>query len=512
MERVTIFDTTLRDGEQSPGATMNDLEKMEVAQALAALGVDVIEAGFPVASPGDFKSVQAIARQVQGPIICGLARAAAPDIQAVADAVADAPRKRIHLFLATSPIHREHKLRMSREQVVARAVEGVSRARALCEDVEFSAEDASRTEPEFLAEVLEKVLEAGATTLNIPDTVGYTLPQAYGALVGYLKQHVRGVERAVLSVHCHNDLGLAVGNTLSALEAGARQVECTINGIGERAGNCALEEVVMALRTHSEHFKLETGIHTRRLYPTSRLLASVTGLQVQRNKAIVGENAFAHESGIHQHGMLQNRATYEIMLPEDVGVPRTQLVLGKHSGRHAFRARVEDLGFKLDEARLQQAFDAFKALADKKKEVYDADLTSLLGQSVSGVAGEWHMVSASTSGGAGGTPVAAVCLRGPDGTEVREAATGSGPIDAVFNAVVRITGAQAKLCDYSVRSITMGAEAQGEALVQVEVDGRAYRGRGNSTDILEASARAVIHAINRVLVEHKPEPRMAANV
>src|SRR5262245_23108578 len=353
--RVIIFDTTLRDGEQSPGCSMNQGEKLEMARALADLGVDVIEAGFPIASPGDFESVREIARQVRGPVIAGLARCNSADIDRAAEAIKDAERGRIHVFLATSAIHREFKLRMTPEDVIKRTVEGVKRARGYCEDIEFSPEDAARTELDFLAEVVERAVEAGATTLNIPDTVGYAVPEHYAAIIRHLKKHVRGADRVVFSVHCHDDLGLAVSNSLAALKEGARQVECTINGIGERAGNCSLEEVVMALHTRRDHYGLTTGINTRLLVPTSRRVAHVTGMQVQRNKAIVGQNAFAHEAGIHQDGMLKNRNTYEIMKPEDVGLSRTELVLGKHSGRHALRQKIQDLGYHLSEEQLNVA-------------------------------------------------------------------------------------------------------------------------------------------------------------
>src|SRR5437588_1262938 len=376
-ERLVIFDTTLRDGEQSPGASMNLAEKLEIAQALKDLGVDIIEAGFPIASPGDFEAVQAIARQVEGPVICGLARCNPDDIDRAWEALREAPRPRIHVFLATSAIHREFKLRMAKEAIVRRAVESVQRAKSYCDDIEFSPEDAARTELDFLTEVVEKAIEAGATTVNIPDTVGYAMPIQYAAAIRHLKQNVRGIDQAIISVHCHNDLGLAVANSLSALQEGARQVECTINGLGERAGNCALEEIVMAVKTRADYFGLTTSVNTRRIWPTSRLVAHVTGIAVQRNKAIVGQNAFAHEAGIHQDGMLKERSTYEIMRPEDVGLARTELVLGKHSGRHALRERVRDLGYHLDEVQLQQVFEKFKELADRKKEIYDADIEAL---------------------------------------------------------------------------------------------------------------------------------------
>jgi len=376
-DTLIIFDTTLRDGEQSPGASMNLAEKLEVALALRDLGVDVIEAGFPIASPGDFEAVQAVARKVEGPVICGLARCHPDDIDRAAEALRDAARPRIHVFLATSAIHREFKLNMAKDEIVRRAVEGVKRAKGYCDDIEFSPEDAARTELDFLAEVVERVIEAGATTVNIPDTVGYAVPEQYAAAIRHLKQSVRGIEKAVISVHCHNDLGLAVANSLAAVKEGARQIECTINGLGERAGNCALEEVVMAVRTRADYFGVQSRINTKRLLPASRLVSHVTGIQVQRNKAIVGQNAFAHEAGIHQDGMLKERSTYEIMRPEDIGLQRTELVLGKHSGRHALRQRIRDLGYHLDDIQLQRVFESFKVLADRKKEIYDADIEAL---------------------------------------------------------------------------------------------------------------------------------------
>jgi 2-isopropylmalate synthase len=377
-DRVAIFDTTLRDGEQSPGAALGQEQKVEVAQALAGLGVDVVEAGFPIASPGDFEGVRAVARAVEGPVVCALARAKAEDVDRAAAALADAPRRRLHVFLATSSIHREHKLRLTRGQVVETARVAVARARAHCDDIEFSPEDASRTEPDFLVEVLEAVVTEGATTLNIPDTVGYAVPGEYGELFRHLRRHVRGAEGVTFSAHCHDDLGLALANTLAAVEGGARQVECTVNGIGERAGNCALEEIVMALATRADAFGPTTGVDTRRLFPTSRLVAATTGLAVPRNKAIVGRNAFAHEAGIHQHGFLVHRGTYEILDPRAIGRPESDLVLGKHSGRHALRARLSALGHELSEDRLDRLFQAFKHVADRQKEVCDADLEALL--------------------------------------------------------------------------------------------------------------------------------------
>ncbi|MFL5417092.1 MAG: 2-isopropylmalate synthase [Myxococcales bacterium] len=375
---IVVFDTTLRDGEQAPGASMDLHQKIRVARALQRLHVDVIEAGFPAASPGDFEAVAAVAREIDGPTVCALARAEKRDIDQVEAALRDARRRRCHVFLATSPLHREHKLHMSREEVASRAEQGVAYARQFFDDVEYSAEDAARTEPDFLAEVVERAVAAGATTINIPDTVGYALPNQFGALIAHLRKTVRGIERVTLSVHCHNDLGLAVANTLAALEAGARQVECTVNGIGERAGNCSLEEVVMAVRTRADHFGLDTSVRTQELVEASRIVSEATGFVVQRNKAVVGENAFAHEAGIHQHGMLQHAQTYEIMRPEDVGFPSTRLVLGKHSGRHVLRKRLEDLGHEIDAQKLDRAFAEFKNLADRRKEVHDVDLEAIM--------------------------------------------------------------------------------------------------------------------------------------
>jgi 2-isopropylmalate synthase len=501
--RLIIFDTTLRDGEQSPGASMNLAEKLEIAHALRELGVDIIEAGFPIASPGDFEAVQAVARQVQGPIICGLARCNADDIDRAWEALRDGARPRIHVFLATSAIHREFKLRMAKEEIVRRAVEGVKRAKSYVEDVEFSPEDAARTELDFLTEVVEKAVEAGATTINIPDTVGYAVPSQYAAAIRHLKQTVRGIDKVVLSVHCHNDLGLAVSNSLAALKEGARQVECTINGIGERAGNCALEEVVMAVRTRADYFNLTTTINTKRLCPTSRLVSHVTGINVQRNKAIVGQNAFAHEAGIHQDGMLKERSTYEIMRPEDVGLARTELVLGKHSGRHALRERVRDLGYHLDEVQLQQVFEGFKALADRKKNIYDADIEALAESQIHSTPAIWTLESFHTSAGTGSMPMAAVCLAHVDGSKVQDAACGDGPIDAVFKTIERITGVTVNLRDYQVRSVTVGEDAQGEARVEVEHEDRVQRGHAVSTDIIEASAQAFLQAINRLIMKRQ---------
>jgi 2-isopropylmalate synthase len=497
-DRLFIFDTTLRDGEQSPGASMNLNEKLEVARALRDLRVDIIEAGFPIASPGDFDAVQAIAREIEGPIICGLARCNADDIDRAWDALRDAAKPRIHVFLATSSIHREFKLKMAKEEIIRRAVEGVQRARDLCDDIEFSPEDAARTELDFLAEVVERAVEAGATTLNIPDTVGFAVPSQYAAAIAHLKKTVRGIDKMVLSVHCHNDLGLAVANSLAAIQEGARQVECTINGIGERAGNCALEEIVMALRTRGDYFGLTTNVNTKLLYPTSRKVSHVTGLQVQRNKAIVGQNAFAHEAGIHQDGMLKHASTYEIMRPEEVGIARTDLVLGKHSGRHALKQRVVELGYHLSDEQLNNLFEQFKTLADRKKDIYDADIEAMCETQIHAVPALWVLEAFTCNAGSGTIHSAAVCLWHQDGTIHRDASIGDGPVDALFKAIERITGIEPTLRDYRVQSVTIGEDAQGEAHIEAEYRNRVVTGRAVSTDIIEASALAFVQVINRL--------------
>jgi 2-isopropylmalate synthase len=508
-DTITIFDTTLRDGEQSPGCSMDTEEKLEVAKALVELGVDVIEAGFPIASPGDFEAVRLIAREFGSrTTICGLARCRTEDIDRAWEALCEAERVRIHVFLATSPIHREFKLKMAEAEIIRRAVEMVkytadkmaSRADITRPDVEFSPEDAARTEIDFLCEVVEKVIDAGATTVNIPDTVGYATPHHFYTVIKALRERVPNINRAVISTHCHNDLGLAVANSLAGVEAGARQVECTINGLGERAGNAALEEVVMALRTRHDYYGIQTRINTPRLFPTSRLVSKVTGMAVQRNKAIVGQNAFAHEAGIHQHGMLQNRTTYEIMRPEDVGYVGTNLVLGKHSGRHAFRDRVHSLGYELDDEQLQKVFDDFIALADKKKDVYDADIIALIENRSLQVPQPWEMVSFHVFGGTGTVPTATIGLQHQDGRRQQDAATGDGPVDAAFRCLERLTGVSAKLLEYQVRSVSRGQDAQGEATVEIEVNDLTYHGRGISTDIIEASALAYLQALNKSLL------------
>ena len=498
-DRVKIFDTTLRDGEQAPGCSMTLGEKLRVAKALAELNVDIIEAGFPAASPGDFESVKAIADADYGPSICGLARCNPGDIEKVYEAVKGASKHRIHVFVATSAIHREHKLKMAKEEIIKSAVGAVKMARELVDDVEFSPEDASRTELSYLAEVVHAAIEAGAKTVNIPDTVGYTVPAEFDRLFRYLKEHVPGIEDITLSVHCHNDLGMAVANSLAAVSAGARQVECTINGIGERAGNCSLEEIVMALNTRAEFFDLHTNVETTKLYPTSRLVSSITGMHVPRNKAIVGENAFAHEAGIHQHGMLQHASTYEIMRPEDVGLNRSNLVLGKHSGRHAFRERVRELGFDLEDFELNRAFQAFKELADKKKDVYDGDIEAIIMNADAATSGPWQLQELEVQTHSGQPATAAVTLVGEDGREVTQSARGDGPVAAAFQALEHATGVELVLRNFELHSASIGEDAQGEVTVTVEHDEQSYRGHGTSVDIVEAGCRACLEVMNRIL-------------
>ena len=497
-DRVLIFDTTLRDGEQSPGCSMTQPEKLRVARALEELGVDVIEAGFPAASRGDFESVQAVAREVQGPIICGLARCNPEDIDLAARALQDAARHRIHVFLATSAIHRQYKLNMAQDEILKAAAAGVARARELADDVEFSPEDASRTELEFLAQVVETAIAAGATTVNIPDTVGYTVPDEFAELFRYLRKNVRGIEAIRLSVHCHDDLGMAVANSLTAVVAGARQIECTINGIGERAGNCSLEEVVMALKTRAAFFNVATRIQTNRLYPTSRLISSITGMPIPRNKAVVGENAFAHEAGIHQHGMLKHYSTYEILRPEDVGLSRSHLVLGKHSGRHALRERVQALGFELEEEEFNRLFEEFKELADRKKELYDGDIEALVLRAEGSAQGPWTLSELTTETRSGGVARALVVLRHADGRCAEHTANGDGPVDAAFKAIEAATGIRVTLRKFEVQAVSEGEDAQGEARVYVEYNRRTYRGASVSTNIVESGTRAFLEVINRI--------------
>lgn len=501
---ITIFDTTLRDGEQSPGCSMNLAEKLEMAQALAELRVDVIEAGFPIASPGDFESVRSIAENVKGVQVCGLARCSDKDIDRAGEAVKPAEAPRIHVFLATSAIHREFKLKMDKEEILRRAVEGVKRARNLCDNIEFSPEDAARTEPDFLCEIVEAAINAGATTLNIPDTVGYATPTHMGRVFKTLVDRVPNIDKAVLSAHCHDDLGMAVANSLAAVENGAGQIECTINGIGERAGNCALEEVVMALRTRNDYYQADTRIDATRLVPTSRMLSSITGMDVQRNKAIVGRNAFAHESGIHQDGMLKEPTTYEIMRPEDVGFVKTDLVLGKHSGRAALSDRLKALGHSVEGDVLVEVFEAFKRLADKKKEIYDADLVALVEKRRGPKADDWKLVSYEVKTTTDGVPSSTVTLKQGDAETVETYFGGDGPLDALFRCVEKITGQHLSVRDYRVHSVSRGKDAQGEANIEAVADNRLYRGRGVSTDTVEASTMAFIDAVNRALAGGGP--------
>ena len=502
--RVVIFDTTLRDGEQCPGASMGLREKLEVARQLERLQVDIIEAGFPIASPGDFEAVRAIAQQIKGPRICGLARCLNKDIERCAEAVAPAGKRgRIHVFLATSAIHRQYKFNKAKSEILKLAVAGVKYARKFVDDVQFSPEDASRTEPDFLAEVVAAVTEAGATTVNIPDTVGYAIPSEFGQLIGYLVEHVPALSREVtLHVHCHNDLGLAVANSLMAVRNGARGVECTINGLGERAGNCSLEEVVMALRTRADAFGVTTGIQTREISRASRLVSKLTGMVVQRNKAIVGANAFAHESGIHQDGMLKHRATYEIMRPEDVGISGSELVLGKHSGRHGLVARLKQLGYAVTPGELEKIYARFIELADKKKNVYDDDLTALLHAQELGGPQVFTLDYLHVSTGTATVPTATVRLK-KAGEVSQDSSCGDGPVDATFKTIDRITGVPGKLLDYSIQAVTKGEDAVGEVSVSVQFGGELVTAKGASTDIVEASARAYLNALNRYVFEKR---------
>ncbi len=507
-DNIIIFDTTLRDGEQSPGCSMDTSEKLEIAKALVELGVDVIEAGFPVASPGDFDAVQKISQKFGSlTTICGLARCRREDIDRAWEALQDAQNVRIHIFLATSAIHREYKLNMAKEEIVRRAVEMVKytcdqmiqRSDITIPNVEFSPEDAARTELDFLCEVVEKTIDAGATTVNIPDTVGYATPNHFFKVISYLKANVSNIDRAIISTHCHNDLGLAVANSLAGVEAGARQVECTINGLGERAGNAALEEVVMALRTRGDYYKVNTRINSSKLCPISRLVSNITNMKVQRNKAIVGQNAFAHEAGIHQHGMLQNSSTYEIMKPADVGYVGVNLVLGKHSGRHALRDRIVSLGYEVDEETFQSVFDDFINLADKKKEIYDADIAALIDYRSHATEQQWTIKNFHTLGGTGTIPTATIEMLNNAGEVVQDAATGDGPVDAAFKCLERLMGVSAKLQDYNVRSVSQGKDALGEVAVAIEVNEKTFHGKGVSTDIIEASAQAYLQALNKSL-------------
>lgn len=507
-ERIVIFDTTLRDGEQCPGASMNLREKLEVARQLARLKVDVIEAGFPITSEGDFAAVQTIAREIKGPVIAGLARCVPADIDRAAAAVKPAgKRARIHVFLATSKIHREFKLNKAQSEIIRLSVEGVKRARSYVRDVEFSPEDGSRTEPEFLVQVCQAVVAAGATTVNIPDTVGWAISDQFGALIKQLHDAVPEFRsgKAVISVHCHDDLGLAVANSLAAVRAGARQIECTVNGIGERAGNASLEELVMALRTRGDWFRgFQCGVNPREIVRSSRLVSRMSGLAVQRNKAIVGENAFAHSSGIHQDGILKKRETYEIMDPQDVGWGTTELPLTKHSGRAAVAARLRQLGFRMSDAEVQAIFTRFKEIGDKKKFVYDDDLTALAEDRITEVPETWSLDYLHVTSGSRTVPTATIQLRtagrGKAVETVQDASIGDGPVDAVLKAIDRLTRTKGKLLDYALRAVSQGMDALGEVTTKVDFgDGQVVTGRGASTDVIEASARSYLNAVNRYL-------------
>ncbi len=497
MKRIYIFDTTLRDGEQSPGVALNMGEKLQIARQLARLGADVIEAGFPIASEGDFQAVREIARQVKGPVIAGLARANKADIDRAWEALQEAEKPRIHTFIATSAIHMQHKLRMSSEEVLAAAEEAVRHAKSLCADVEFSAEDASRSDVDFLCRLFEKVIEAGANVINIPDTVGYAAPEEFGTFVSEIIANTPNIDQAVVSVHCHNDLGLAIANSLAAIKAGAQQIECTINGIGERAGNAALEELVMALYTRGDFYGTSTSIVTKEIYRTSTLVSRLTGMFVQANKAVVGKNAFTHESGIHQDGVLKERTTYEIMNPKLIGIETEAIVLGKHSGRHAFKQRMAELGYSLEERELDSAFFRFKALADRKKEITTADLLALMGEEREANAVS-QLEYLQVSSGTRTVPTATLGLT-INQELLEEAACGDGPVDAAFKAIEKITGAGGVLTNYQLEAISGGMDAQGAVIVTVEFNKKAITGYGVSPDIIEASVKAYINAYNRAL-------------
>ena len=498
-ENIIIFDTTLRDGEQSPGASMNIEEKLRIAHQLERLNVDVIEAGFPIASDGDFEAVKKIAQTIKGSQIAGLSRSSNLDIDRAWDALKYAgERGRIHTFIATSDIHMKYKLKMSKQEVLDAAVAAVTRAAGYTPNVEFSAEDAVRTQLPFLAEIIKAVIEAGATTVNIPDTVGYTIPSEYFDIISYLKKNVSNIDKAIISVHCHNDLGLAVANSLAAVQAGARQLECTINGIGERAGNCSLEEAVMTLRTRQDILPYTTNVATEQITPSSKLLSTITGIQVQPNKAIVGANAFAHEAGIHQHGVLMDKTTYEIMTPESVGLGANKLVLGKHSGRHAFIDRLKELGYDLSKEEIQKAFVRFKTLADMKKEIFDEDLDAIVADEVLRVTETYKLMQMNVSSGSFAAPTATVEMD-VKGETKRTAVMGDGPVDAAFKAIKELTGTSYPLLNFSVGAITGGTDAQGECSVRLKNDsGREVLGQGAHPDIIVASAKAYINALNKI--------------
>jgi len=496
--RVVIFDTTLRDGEQAPGASMNEKEKLEIAFSLERLGVDIIEAGFPVISKGDFNSVTSVARHIKKATVCGLARSLKKDIDAAFEALKMAKHKRIHVFLATSKIHRDAKLKKNKDEIVALAVQAVKYAKKKVADIEFSPEDASRTEKDFLYRIIEETIKAGAKTVNIPDTVGYAISNEFGQLIQGIKNNVPNIDKAIISVHCHNDLGLGVANSLAAVRNGARQVECTVNGIGERAGNASMEEIVMAIKTRSDIFNCSTNIVTQEIVKVSRLVSKFTGFAVAPNKAIVGNNAFRHEAGIHQDGIIKERTTYEIMRPEDVGFVGTGLVLGKHSGRHAFKVRLKSLGIDLKDDQVDKAFERFKNVADKKKEVFDEDLVAIVEDEVKLVQNIWNLVSLTTMSGTDIPPKATVTLYSK-GKKFKKSSGGDGPVDACYKAIDALTKMKGELLDYAIQSVTRGKDALGEVTVKVKFRDKIVITRGTSTDILEASAKAYINAVNKAL-------------
>jgi len=500
MEKVIIFDTTLRDGEQAAGASLNFTEKLEIARNLEQLGVDVIEAGFPISSSGDFEAVKLIAQEIKGSSICALSHANPGAIDRAWEAIKDAKRPRIHIFLSASEIHLSQQLKKTREEILDLSVNMVKRAKQYVEDIEFSPMDASRSDPAFIYQILEGVIDAGAITVNIPDTVGYAIPGEWGDFISSIINKVPNIKKAIVSTHCHNDLGLAVANSLEAVRRGARQLECTINGIGERAGNAALEEIVMAIKTRKDLFNLTTNIDTTHFYRISRLVSELTGFVIQPNKAIIGANAFRHMSGIHQDGVIKSSNTYEIMDPKEVGIPSSSLVMGKLSGKHAFKERLAELGYLLDDSALNKAFTSFKELADKKKEVTDKDIESLIAEEMRTVTEIYHMDHVAVSSGDHSIPTATVRLIDPDGKVYEDAALGTGPVDAIYKAINRIVNVPNKLTEYTVKSVTEGIDAIGEVLIRIESEGVTYTGRGADTDIMVASAKAYMNALNRLLV------------
>ncbi len=500
-KRVIVFDTTLRDAEQTPGASLTVSEKYEIAQELARLKVDVIEAGFPISSNEDFEAVRHIGQEVEGPIICGLARAMAKDIDRAGEALRAAPRPRIHTFIGTSSIHLKGQLRKGQEEVLKMAVEAVERAKGFCEDVEFSPMDAARTEPDYLCEVIEATIAAGATTINIPDTVGYAVPDQFGALIGAIIEKVPNSDQAIISVHCHDDLGMAVSNSLTALKRGARQAECTINGLGERAGNASLEEIVMAVLTRGDYFGIACDVNPKEIINTSRLVSRLMNVSVPPNKAIVGANAFAHSSGIHQDGVLKSRDNFEIMAPQDVGLEQTQIVLTARSGRHALRHRLEELGYELSPEDIEKAYERFIVVADKKKEVFDEDLIAIVSDELTDIPEKYHLEYMHTVSGTGMVPSATIRLTIDGNSEVQESAWGDGPVDAAYKAVKTAAGTEARVEQYAIQAITSGAEALGEVTVRLSEGGRAATGRAVSTDVIEASVKAYIDGLNRLEIQ-----------